>query len=39
MPWCMGGAPEAYGSRRLCVCVCVCVCVSVFPHFYATAEK
>ena len=25
----VGGAPEAYGSRR--VCVCVCVCVSVCP--------
>ena len=23
----MGGAPEAYGSRRVCVCVSVCVCV------------
>ena len=20
----VGGAPEAYGSRRVCVCVCVC---------------
>ena len=24
----MGGAPEAYSSRRVCVCVCVCVCVT-----------
>ena len=26
----VGGAPEAYGSRRrrVCVCVCVCVCLS-----------
>ena len=23
----VGGAPEAYGSRRVCVCVSVCVCV------------
>ena len=25
----VGGAPEAYGSRRVCLCVCVCVCVCV----------
>ena len=44
----VGGAPEAYGSRRVCVCVCVCVCVSVclcvcvyvfHAHFSATAKK
>ena len=23
----VGGAPEAYGSRFVCVCVCVCVSV------------
>ena len=21
----VGGAPEAYGSRRVCVCLCVCM--------------
>ena len=25
----VGGAPEAYGSRHVCVCVCVCVSVCV----------
>ena len=27
----VGGAPEAYGSRRVCVYMCVCVCNSVPP--------
>ena len=27
----VGRAPEAYGSRRVCVSVCVCVCMS-FVH-------
>ena len=27
----VGGAPEAYGSRLVCVLVCVCVCNSVPP--------
>ena len=31
----VGGAPEIYGSHRLCVYVCL----SVFPRFYAMAEK
>ena len=36
----VGGAPEAYGSRRVCMCVCVCVCVYVFGAcFSATAER
>ena len=37
----VGGAPEAYGSRRARVCVCVvCVCVYVFhAHFSATAKN
>ena len=37
----VGGAPEAYGSRRrVCVCVCLCVCVYVFhAHFSATAKN
>ena len=30
----VGGAPEAYGSRRVCVCVCVCVCVTLFLRFF-----
>ena len=33
----VGGAPEAYGSRRR---VCVCVCVYVFrAHFSAMAKN
>ena len=38
----VGGAPEAYGSRRVCVCVCVCVsvCLYVFrARFSATAKN
>ena len=34
----VGGAPEAYGSRRVCVCVCVCVYV-FHVHFSATAKN
>ena len=29
----VGGAPEAYGSRRVCVSVCVSVCVCVCMSF------
>ena len=34
----VGGAPEAYDSRRVCVCVCVCVYV-FHAHFFATAKN
>ena len=36
----VGGAPEEYGSRRVCVSVCLSVCLYVFhAHFSATAKN
>ena len=34
----VGGAPEAYSSRFVCVCVCVCVCISP-KNFDKTAKS
>ena len=35
----VGGAPEAYGSRRVCPSVCVCVCVILQRAFLRDGKE